>query len=528
MRTLLSSEMNTITSIVPVSSFFLLGTPLGSAEVARAKVEVAAERSTRRARLITALPDPVVATALLRRTTGFCIGNFYARGVGVLARTVFAGIDAATISAFEAINFSLDEGRRELARLPTACGGFGFRSIADHCGIAFVAATVAAHELFPALLSQPTRDQLARSADTWLVLDDPVLLRFPPVAEFVTRYVDDGVAVRHAQRMLSRRLDRATSDALSPSLPEASQTRIASAASPHANAWLAPAPGADAPRWLSPADWDGGFRFGVRCGVPAIRRGGFRRPIGFRGRGWQRAAVGMRLVPGTPAVPSLAPPPAFAGLVSPPSPPSSSAVGDSEASAEDEDDDGRGAVSTQPSARPTPSSAGQSVVPPRPGLDPLAFARITTAVMGAVGRILAASSDHCVREPVKSHLGKRKLLQQVQVNSFMCDRRRRPKQFDGWLVVVRLVVGKEPSSCASLVGFRSSGPRRSEASSPTTPPCQPLPTITPCRCAASTCQTSLNWPEARQTVARTAHHIVAQRPVRASPAWECATRNHFP
>jgi hypothetical protein len=56
-----------------------------------------------------------------------------------------------------------DEGRRELARLPTACGGFGLRSIADHCGIAFVAATVAAHELFPALLSQRTRDQLARS-----------------------------------------------------------------------------------------------------------------------------------------------------------------------------------------------------------------------------------------------------------------------------------------------------------------------------------------------------------------------------
>jgi hypothetical protein len=250
------NEFPEIASIVPVSSFFLLGTPLGSAEVARAKVEVAAERSTRRARLITALPDPVVATALLRHTTGFCIGNFYARGVGVLARTVFAGIDAATISAFEAINFSLDEGRRELARLPTANGGFGLRSIADHCGIAFVAATVAAHELFPALLSQQTRDQLARSADTWLVLDDPVLLRFPPVAEFVTRYVDDGVAVRHAQRMLSRRLDRATSDALSPSLPEALQTRIVSAASPHANAWLAPAPGADAPRWLSPADWD--------------------------------------------------------------------------------------------------------------------------------------------------------------------------------------------------------------------------------------------------------------------------------
>jgi hypothetical protein len=62
---LFRNEFPEITSIVPVSSFFLLGTPLGSAEVARAKVEVAAERSTRRARLITALPDPVFATALL-------------------------------------------------------------------------------------------------------------------------------------------------------------------------------------------------------------------------------------------------------------------------------------------------------------------------------------------------------------------------------------------------------------------------------------------------------------------------------
>jgi hypothetical protein len=97
---------------------------------------------------LTTVPSARQRSALLRHTTGFCIGNFYARGVGVLARTVFAGIDAATISAFEAINFSLDEGRRELARLPTANGGFGLRSIADHCGIAFVAATVAAHELF--------------------------------------------------------------------------------------------------------------------------------------------------------------------------------------------------------------------------------------------------------------------------------------------------------------------------------------------------------------------------------------------
>jgi hypothetical protein len=39
------------------------------------------------------------------------------RGVGVLARPAFAAIDAATLAAFESINFNLDEGRRELARL---------------------------------------------------------------------------------------------------------------------------------------------------------------------------------------------------------------------------------------------------------------------------------------------------------------------------------------------------------------------------------------------------------------------------
>jgi hypothetical protein len=154
---LFRNEFPEITSIVPVSSFFLLGTPLGSAEVARAKVEAAAERSTRRARLINALPDPVVATALLRHTTGFCIRQFLCERCGCSCAHM------VVLRRFEAINFSLDEGRRELARLPTACGGFGLRSIADHCGIAFVAATVAAHELFPALLSQRTRDQLARS-----------------------------------------------------------------------------------------------------------------------------------------------------------------------------------------------------------------------------------------------------------------------------------------------------------------------------------------------------------------------------
>jgi hypothetical protein len=61
--------------IVPVSKVFLLGTPLGSEEEAQAHLQKVAEKSIRRANLITRLGDSVVASALLRYTTGFCIGN---------------------------------------------------------------------------------------------------------------------------------------------------------------------------------------------------------------------------------------------------------------------------------------------------------------------------------------------------------------------------------------------------------------------------------------------------------------------
>jgi hypothetical protein len=130
---LFRNEFPEITSIVPVSSFFLLGTPLGSAEVARAKVEAAAERSTRRARLINALPDPVVATALLRHTTGFCIGNFYARGVGVLARTwlFFADSKRSTFRLTKVVANSLVFQRRAVALVceasPTTAGSLSSR-----------------------------------------------------------------------------------------------------------------------------------------------------------------------------------------------------------------------------------------------------------------------------------------------------------------------------------------------------------------------------------------------------------------
>ncbi len=67
--------------IVPASRLFLLGTPLGSDNAAKECLGLVAERAERRSRLISGLFNPVVASALLRYCTGFCLGNFYARGV---------------------------------------------------------------------------------------------------------------------------------------------------------------------------------------------------------------------------------------------------------------------------------------------------------------------------------------------------------------------------------------------------------------------------------------------------------------
>jgi hypothetical protein len=114
--------------VVPVSKFFLLGTPLGSDEEAQAHLRKVAEKSIRRANLTTRLGDPVVASALLRYTTGFCIGNFCARSVGGLGRTVFSTIDEATLNAWETINFPFETPElRALACLPTSFGGIGLR-----------------------------------------------------------------------------------------------------------------------------------------------------------------------------------------------------------------------------------------------------------------------------------------------------------------------------------------------------------------------------------------------------------------
>ena len=157
--------------IVPASRLFLLGTPLGSPEAAKECLGVVAERAERRSRLIPGLFNPVVASALLRYCTGFCLGNFYARGVGCLDRAAYARIDAAALTAWELVNFPLEsQALQDLAKLPTNYGGMGIRSLKDHCGLAFVAGSVAAREHFHAVLNEHALAAIRGAVDDRLVM----------------------------------------------------------------------------------------------------------------------------------------------------------------------------------------------------------------------------------------------------------------------------------------------------------------------------------------------------------------------
>ena len=201
----------------------------------------------------------MIATALLRYTTGFCIGNFYARGVGAQSTARFAELDKATTLAWERINFPL-EGQilPTLITLPTCHGGFGLRRLASSCCLAFVAGAVAASEHFPHILGEEPRIQLSQVVDPWLVLptDDVTVQQFPSVVDLAMRYLDNAIPERHGQRKLNRELDREISNQLKPRMSRELLARTTSAAAPHANAWMAPIPGADKPHWLSPAEWD--------------------------------------------------------------------------------------------------------------------------------------------------------------------------------------------------------------------------------------------------------------------------------
>jgi hypothetical protein len=195
----------------------------------------------------------------LRYTTGFCIGNFYARGVGTQARHVFKDIDDAVLRSWENINFQLSSTTlRQLATLPTSCGGFGLRQIAVHCGVAFIAAAISAAEHFPTILVEHVREQLSHTVDAWLTQpeDDVHIQQFPSVVDTTMRYLENGIPERNGQRKLSRELDRAMAEELKPQMAPALRARVTSAAAPHANAWMAPSPGADKPQWLNPSEWD--------------------------------------------------------------------------------------------------------------------------------------------------------------------------------------------------------------------------------------------------------------------------------
>ena len=125
----------------------------------------------------------------------------------------------------------------------------GIRSLKDHCGLAFVAGSIAAREHFHAILNEHTLAAIRGAVDDRLVTpeNDAVVVQFPSVVEFATRYLHNGVSAKHGQRGLSRALDQAKAVEIQARLPPQLRARAKSAATPFANAWMAPIPGADNP-----------------------------------------------------------------------------------------------------------------------------------------------------------------------------------------------------------------------------------------------------------------------------------------
>ncbi len=133
----------------------------------------------------------------------------------------------------------------------------GIRSLKDHCGLAFIAGSIAASEHFHAVLSEHTLAVIRVAVDDRLVVpaNDAVVVQFPSVVEFATRYLHNGVSVKHGQRGLSRALDQAKAVEIQARLSPELRARAKSASTPFANAWMAPIPGADNPHWMAPGDW---------------------------------------------------------------------------------------------------------------------------------------------------------------------------------------------------------------------------------------------------------------------------------
>ncbi len=230
----------------------LLGAPCGSEVAANSFCAKVAERANRRASCIALLHNKVVANALLLFCAGFCLGNFYARVCGTQVRDHFASIDSHMMHVWQLINIWAAPKVLEQVALPRRLSGFGLNPLAPQCGLAFIAATVAAEARFGHFLTTPALDCFVQSPDSRLVLpaQDPPVAFFPPVAELAMAYLDARVPKPKGQSTLAAAHARARLDQWLVGADEVTRARVMSTSSAFASAWQSPEPGAD-PTWLT-------------------------------------------------------------------------------------------------------------------------------------------------------------------------------------------------------------------------------------------------------------------------------------
>lgn len=242
-----------------LSRTILLGAPVGSQEGARAFVAQVAVKAEARCKLVRALAEfPAEASALLRYCCGVSVGTYYARAVGTTAREALLAIDNASVVAFKDINFpgGADEEAMHpaLFKLPTRFGGMGLGSLYETCSLAFFASNRQAAQFFLALCPASPRTVLA--PDTWGVsLESDLFLRSSPAALLEVLRQRDLVKV--PKRSLSLLCAAYWSDAVQvvrTTLPPRLVAMTLSAGAKHANAWVAPPPGAEGIDFLSPAE----------------------------------------------------------------------------------------------------------------------------------------------------------------------------------------------------------------------------------------------------------------------------------
>jgi hypothetical protein len=207
--------------------------------------------------------------SLLRFCCGATMTGYYARAAGTAVRRQLHEVDEQVMDGMASIAWEFDDSQRRLAALPPRFGGMGLTRGADHCGLAFIAASVAASSLLPRLISSDEVAAAIRTtADDRVTVPaaDSAVASFSPVVAEATRYLDAGVVRAHAQRELSSLLHQAQADELFPRLDRTLLARCVSAGAPHASSWLAPPPGASQPDWLSPAEF--GVAIRRRLGEP--------------------------------------------------------------------------------------------------------------------------------------------------------------------------------------------------------------------------------------------------------------------